>query len=189
MVTVLDKQTALVLIDLQKGVVNLPLAHPVENVISNAVKLTNAFHKAGLPVVIVNVDSTNAAWTKTRKDAKPVNRSMSEDWTQIIPQIQQQLGDILITKHTWGAFHETGLHHTLQQRHITGIVLAGIATSIGVESTARQASELAYNIAFAQDAMTDMFAEAHEKSVQYIFPRIGELDHTDAIIEKLQGRE
>jgi nicotinamidase-related amidase len=73
----------------------------------------------------------------------------------------------------------------LQKRKVTGIVLAGVATSIGVEGTARHASERGYNITFAKDAMTDMFADAHEHILKYIFPRIGEVDDTDKIIEVL----
>lgn len=186
MITSLDKNTALVLIDLQKSVVRLSLAKPVNEVIENVVKLVDAFRKAGLPVVVVNVNPSGAAWTKTRKDAKPMSSAtFKEDALDIIPEIKTQSDDIFITKHTWGAFYETGLDEELKKRNITGIVLAGISTSIGVEGTARQASERAYNIAFARDAMTDMFAEAHEHSLKYIFPRIGEVDNTNQIIEKL----
>jgi nicotinamidase-related amidase len=66
-------------------------------------------------------------------------------------------------------------------------VLAGVATSIGVEGTARAASEHRYNVTFARDAMTDIFADAHERSLQYIFPRIGEIGETDEIIAKMIG--
>jgi len=191
MVTALDTNTALVIIDLQKGIVQLPLMKPINMVIENTVKLVDAFHKAGLPIVIVNVNSGVAAWNKCRKDAKQALRPPgSDDWVEIIPEIKSRAtaNDIFITKHVWGAFFETDLHEQLQKRNITGIVLAGVATSIGVEGTARHASERAYNITFAIDAMTDMNADAHERSLQYIFPRIGEVDDTDQIIEMLEKR-
>ena len=186
MITTLDKNTALVLIDLQKNIVQFPLAKPVAGILENAARLVEAFHKAALPVVIVNVNPTGAAWTKVRKDSKPLqNTAFKEDWLEITPEIKTAPGDIFITKHTWSAFYETALHEELQKRNVTGIVLAGISTSIGVEGTARGASERGYNITFAKDAMTDMFADAHENSLKYIFPRIGEVDDTDKIIEKL----
>ncbi len=185
MVTSLDKRTALVLIDLQKSVVQLTLANPITDILTNSAKLVEAFRKAGLPVVIVNVNPVGAAWLKARKDSAPRSTTFKEDWLEITPEIKTQPDDIFITKHTWGAFYETALDEELKKRGITGIVLAGVSTSIGVEGTARQASERAYNITFAKDAMTDMFADAHERSLQYIFPRIGEVDDTDKIIEKL----
>jgi nicotinamidase-related amidase len=186
MVTSLDKNTALILIDLQKSVVRLTLASPVQTVLENASKLLDAFHLAGLPVIIVNVNPRGAKWTSSRKDAKPSQIPLAPDFLEITPEIKTQSGDIFVTKHTWGAFYETGLEEELKKRNITGIVIGGISTSIGVEGTARQASERGYNITFAEDAITDMFAEAHERSIKYIFPRMGEVDISEKIIEKLR---
>ena len=103
----------------------------------------------------------------------------------IVDPIKPDSDDIQITKETWNAFYNTPLHEELQKRSITGIVLAGISTSIGVEGTARSANERGYNITFATDAMTDTVAAAHNNSLTYIFPRIGELATTDAIIAQL----
>ncbi len=185
MVTELDKNTALVLIDLQKGIVKQTLAKPVNEILDNVVKLVAAFRKASLPIVIVHVNPSGAAWTKARKDAKQSQQPPKEDWTEITPEVITQPDDIFITKRTWAAFYETPLDEELKKRNITGIVIGGISTSIGVEGTAREAMQLGYNITFAQDAMTDMIAEAHERSIKYIFPRIGEVDDTDKILEKL----
>lgn len=186
MITALDKNTALILIDLQKGVVKLPPADVVNNVLQNVVKLVDAFHKAGLPVIVVNVNPAYSKSSPSRKDAAPTNTVFFEgDSLDIIPEIKTEPGDIFITKHTWGAFYETQLDQELQKRNITGIVLAGISTSIGVEGTARQATERGYNITFAKDAMTDSVPEAQDRSLKYIFPRMGEVGDTDQIIEKL----
>lgn len=186
MVTAIDKNTALVLIDLQKGIVGYPLVHPVADVLNNSAKLVAAFREAGLPIVIVNVNPAGAAWTKARKDAKQAGAPPKDDWLEIVPEIQTQPDDIFITKHTWSAFFETQLQNELQKRGVTGIVIGGISTSIGVEGTARTASEHGYNITFASDATTDMVASAYEHSLNLIFPRMGEVDATDNIIEILQ---
>ncbi len=186
MITALDKNTALILIDLQKGIVEYPLAHPVQDVLANCAKLVAAFRKAGQPIVIVNVNTAGATWTKSRKDPSTAPaRTYKADWLEITPEIETQPDDIFITKHTWGAFFETALNDELKKREVTGIVIGGISTSIGVEGTARQASELGYNITFATDAMTDMILTAHEHSQKIIFPRIGETGTTDEVIAEL----
>lgn len=187
MITAIDKNTALVLIDLQKGIVGYPTVHPMADILYQSAKLVAAFREANLPIVIVNVNAAGAAWTRVRKDAKQSPGAYKDDFLEITHEIKTQPDDIFITKHTWGAFFETELHSELQKRGVTGIVLAGVSTSIGVEGTARQASERAYNISFAADAMTDMVATAHEHSQKVIFPRIGEVGTTDEIIAKIKG--
>ncbi|MDB5011204.1 MAG: isochorismatase family protein [Mucilaginibacter sp.] len=186
MITSLDKNTALILIDLQKGIVQYSLAHPIKDVLTNSALLVKAFRKAGLPIVVVNVNPAGAAWTKARKEPAPASSTpFKEDWLEITPEIETESGDIFITKTTWSAFYNTQLDEELKKRGITGVVMAGVSTSIGVEGTARSASERGYNVTFASDAMTDMFMEAHERSMKYIFPRMGEIDVTQKIIEQL----
>jgi len=189
MITAIDQHTALVLIDLQKGIVRMNTAHPVEGVLEKASELIKAFRAANLPIVIVNVNPVGAAWQKSRKESTGVaGITMSEDFTEIVESIGAQPGDIYVTKQTWNAFYNTALDEELKTRGITNIVLGGVATSIGVEGTARAASERAYNISFATDAMTDGNADAHAHSIGRIFPRIGELGTTAEIIEKLSSR-
>jgi len=186
MITSLDKNTALVLIDLQNGIVGLPLVHPVSEILANAARLVEGFRKAGQPIVIVHVNPSGAKWTTARKDPSSAPApAFKEDWLEITAEIKTEPTDIFITKHTWGAFFETALQDELAKRDVTGIVIAGISTSIGVEGTARQASERGYNITFAIDAMTDMVASAHENSLKTIFPRMGETGTTSDVIAKL----
>lgn len=184
MITATDKQTALVLIDLQKGIVSRPTATPVNEIIDNVIKLIDAFRKKGLPIIFTNVIMKDSPFARTRKQ-QPMQGAPTPDFSEIIPDVNKQPKDLLITKHSWNAFFETPLEEELKSRGITGIVVGGVSTSIGVEGTARAASERGYNIAFAKDAMTDTVAEAHERSVKYIFPRMGEVGDTDEIIEKL----
>jgi nicotinamidase-related amidase len=92
-----------------------------------------------------------------------------------------------VTKRTWGAFTNTGLDEHLKKLGVTQVVIAGVATSIGVESTARYAYELGFNVTLAIDAMTDMNADAHANSIARIFPRLGETGTTREIIELLDS--
>jgi nicotinamidase-related amidase len=183
MITALDEKTALVIIDMQKGIVALPVAHPIAGIIENTAKLADAFHKAGQPVVMVNVDP--AKFKPSRKESAPTLGSLPPDFIEIIPEIKTIDSDIFVTKSSWGAFETTDLDAQLKKAGVTGIVIAGVATSIGVEGTARSAAALGYNLTFASDAMTDMFADAHNHSFKFIFPRLGEVDTTENILKFL----
>ena len=196
MITTIDKRTALVLIDLQKGVVRMDMVHPVKTILLKVSMLVDVFRAANLPIIIVHVNPMGAAWTKTRVEnytlpQNPVMHTLARmvmpvmGFTDIVPEIQIQPQDILIEKKTWNAFFQTSLNKELKKKGITQLVLAGISTSIGVEGTARAASELGYNLTFAIDAMTDKVLEAHENSIHNIFPRIGESGTVMEITRKL----
>jgi nicotinamidase-related amidase len=180
-ITKLDAAAALVVIDLQKGIVAIPAAHPVAEIIDRSAQLACAFRKRGLPVVLVNVDGR----PDTRTDAGSPNFSFPPDWTELVPELEKQPGDIIITKQSWGAFIRTSLHDDLRRQGVTQIVLTGVATSIGVESTARSAYDYGYNVALVVDAMTDRDADAHRYSIEKIFPRLGETGTTEDLLTLL----
>lgn len=183
-VSTLDPKTALVVIDLQKGILSFPAAHPTAGVVERAAALAAAFRKHGLPVVLVTVDGAAPGRTEQPRRSPP----LSPDWAELVPDLDCQPADILVTKKTWGAFASTDIEARLRKRGVTQVVLAGISTTAGVESTARQAYEAGFNVALAIDAMTDMSAEAHENSVSRIFPRLGETGTAEEIIAILAGR-
>ncbi|HXY32395.1 MAG TPA: isochorismatase family cysteine hydrolase [Gemmatimonadaceae bacterium] len=180
--TTLDPKTALVLIDLQKGIVARPLAHSVAGVLENARALADAFRARGLPVVLVNVAGRPSGRTEQSwgGDRPP-------DWADLVPELGAQPTDHLVTKYSPGAFTKTGLDSRLRGLGVTQIVLAGISTSIGVESTARQAFDDGFNVTFAVDAMTDMSLDAHNNSLR-IFPRFGETGTTRQVLDRLKSQ-
>ncbi|HEY2257860.1 MAG TPA: isochorismatase family protein [Variovorax sp.] len=178
----LDPVTALVVIDLQKGIVGLPTAHPAADIVDRASQLARAFREHGRPVVLVNV----AGVAPGRTDAPGRSGALPPDWSQLVPELDAQASDQRVTKMQWGAFLGTSLDQYLRRRGVTQIVLVGISTSIGVESTARAAYELGYNVVLAIDAMTDLDADAHRNSVTKIFPRLGEVTTTSAVLAALR---
>jgi nicotinamidase-related amidase len=183
-VTTLDPKTALVVIDLQKGVVGLPTVHPTNEVVKHARGLADAFRRHGLAVVLVNVDGGAPG----RAEQTRSTRDFPAGWTDLVPELNQQPTDHTVTKRTWGAFTNTGLEKHLKDLGVTQVVIAGVATSIGVESTARHAHENGFHVTLAVDAMTDMNADAHQNSITRIFPRLGETGTTQEIIELLNER-
>src|SRR5580704_652663 len=182
--TKLDTKAALVVIDLQKGIVALPTAHPAGDIIGRSAALARSFRARDLPVVLVHVTGRASG----RTDAGPPTFSLPADWSDIVPELEQQPGDLIVTKQRWGAFIGTSLDDGLRRRGITQIVLTGIATSAGVESTARSAYDLGYNVVLVVDAMTDRDADAHRNCIEKVFPRLGETDTTDNVL-KMQERD
>ena len=185
--TTLDPKTALVLIDLQRGIAAAPTVPvPGTEVVARGVELAEAFRSHGAPVVLVRVsfaaDFSDAAPGRTEA---AMSGGLPEGWDLIVDELEGHPEDIRVTKRNWGAFHGTDLDTQLRRRGITQIVLAGIATSIGVESTARAAHEHGYHVTLATDAMADMNQEAHDNSLTRIFPRLGESATTAEIIELL----
>jgi len=187
-VTALDPRTALVVIDLQRGIVGMATAHPAAEIVKRSAMLVEAFRASDLPVVLVNVlPRPGIDALHPRADAPPPSTKRPADFHELVDELHADADrDILITKRQWGAFYGTELDLQLRRRGITGLVMCGISTSIGVESTARDAYERGYNLTFASDAMTDLFEDAHARSLERIFPRMGEIGTTAEIIAKLR---
>ena len=182
--TALDPRTALIVVDLQKGIVGLPLTHSIGEVIARARALADGFRERDLPVVLVNV----AGGAPGRTEQPRPTGSRPEGWSDLIPELNRQPRDIVVTKRTWGAFASTDLEAQLKARGVTQVAIAGVATATGVESTARQAYEQGFNVTLAIDAMTDRRPEAHDYSISNIFPRLGETGTSQDIIDLLPKR-
>ncbi len=182
--TLSPTQTALVLIDLERGIVGRELApHTGMQVVQNASLLAAGFRRAHAVVVYVRVDlgavlRLPADSPVVAADAPPPPASASE----LLPEAGFQPGDLLISKRQWGAFYGTDLDQQLRRRRITTIVLGGIATNYGVESTARAAAERGYEQVFVEDAMTSASAEAHAFPLKFVFPRIGRVRTTADVL-------
>ncbi len=179
--TALDPTSALLVVDLQEGIVSLPTVHPAADVVSRAADLAVAFRAADRPVVLVNV----AGGAPGRNELPKSSRTPAPNWTDLVAELGAKDTDHRVTKKTWGAFTGTDLHEYLQARGVTQVVIVGIATSIGVESTARSAYELGYHVSIATDAVTDLDPATHENSVTRVFPKLGETGSTAEILALL----
>jgi nicotinamidase-related amidase len=179
--TRLDLTAALIAIDLQKGIVRLPTVHPSGEIISRVVRLARVFRDRGWPVILVKV----TGFAPGRTDAGLRQSSFPSDWTELVPELEQYQDHCVITKQRVGAFIGTPLDDTLRQRGVTQVFLTGVATSAGVEATARSAYDLGYHVVLVADAMTDRDAEAHRHSILKIFPRLGETETTENVLKAI----
>lgn len=178
----LDSRPALVVIDLQKGVIELSLAHPANEIVQRTASLADAFRRR-LPVVLVNVTGAPPGLT----GAPQGDFTPPPDWADLADELGAHAADHLVTKRGWDGFIGTSLHDHLQGQDVTQVVVTGIATSVGVESTARTAHDQGYHVVLATDAMTDMDPDAHRHSIEKVFPRLGETATTGEILAKLAG--
>jgi nicotinamidase-related amidase len=185
------RRTAIVVIDLQKGIVRLPGAvHPMATVLANAARLLTQARQVGAQPVLVHVGGAADGADRLHPEADQMmqgTRTLPTDWSELISELDCQPSDVVILKRQWGAFYGTDLDLQLRRRRLNTIILCGIATEIGVESTARDAYERGYELIFAVDAMTTRSMESHINSVERIFPRMGRVRSTDEILDALQG--
>ncbi len=182
------KHTALVVIDLQKGIVSMPAApHSTETVITNASRLAEACRKSGVFVVLVHVGPSSDG-----KDAlHPITDQSGSwpapppGWDEIVPEMGPKAGDHIVRKRQWGAFYGTDLDLQLRRRGIDTILLAGISTNYGVESTARDAYERGYQQIIIEDACSARSAEDHAFALRVALGRIGRIRSTEDVTQAL----
>ena len=184
-----SNKTALVVIDVQKGIVALDRKlepNTVSQVVANVSKLVTKFRDSGMPVFLIHVtsiDGRDMLHPLTDQQVQWGSGPRPADWAEFMEEIKPTSKDIVIAKRQWGAFYGTELDLQLRRRKIETIVLCGVSTNIGVETTARDAYQRGYNQVFAIDAMAANSKDEHEATLKYIFPRMGLLRTTDEILK------
>jgi nicotinamidase-related amidase len=183
--------TAIILIDLQRGIVARPAEpHAASDVLARARLLLDRFRAGGATVVLVRVGFSEDGRDRLSPpaDLMPPGGPVPPDFAELMPELGQAPGDLVITKRQWGAFHGTELDLQLRRRGVTTIVLGGISTNIGVESTARGAYERGYAQVFVEDATACASADAHRYVMSTIFPRLGRVRSTAQVLAALENR-
>lgn len=175
-------RTALVLVDLQRGLVGRDVApHPADTVLENALQLAEAFRAVGGLVVLTRTEPPAGPVQPTDAMRPGVRQPPMGD---VVDELKP-LGDLTVVKHTWGAFHGTPLDAELRTRGVGTVVLAGLATNTGVESTARAAHEHGYGVVVVEDATSSTDAAMHEFAVARVFPLLARVTTTQAAIAAL----
>lgn len=177
--------TALVMIDLQHGNVVRDLApYPSSQVVANSVRLADAWRAAGATIVYVRVSVMELVAHESDRGLPPLP-FIPPNPSDIVPEANMQPGDFLVTKRSWGAFQATELDQILRRKGIKDIIMTGIATNIGVESTARVAHDLGYDLVFAEDAMSSIGDGMHQHSVDNMFRLMGRVRTTEQLLAEV----
>ncbi|CAN5339356.1 hydrolase [soil metagenome] len=180
-------KTALVLIDLQAGILaNTLLPYDSETVVANGVALAGAVKAAGGLVVAVNVsfgpDRINGP--QGLIDAPMTTGVSPANYAEIVPELMT-LADIVVTKRQWGALHGTELDTLLRRRGIDTVIVGGVATNFGVESTVREGWSHGYSMIVAEDASTTFSAAMQDFPMKLVFPRIARVRTVTQIMDAL----
>jgi len=183
--------TALVLIDLQRGIVagdTVPNASL--DVVARAARLAAACRAAGATVILVHVDPgpEGLLFPRPQADQPRPPSKLTADFAELMPELGQQPSDVVVTKHQPNAFYSTDLEVHLVRRRIRTIVLGGISTNLGVEATARAAHERGYEQVFVPDVMAARELDLHEHTVRRIFPTMGRVRSLDVVLAALGTR-
>jgi nicotinamidase-related amidase len=187
------RATALVIIDLQQGIVGRETTpHSTKQVVANCARIGKKCNEVGALVVLVHVAFAADGADRLQQ---PIDSPMQvppggypPDWAELVPEVGTLRSEVVITKRQWGAFHGTELDLQLRRRGIDTIVLGGIATNFGVESTAREAWQLGYSVVVAEDACTSSGDGMHAFAIEKIFPRISRVRSTDEVVGALSAR-
>jgi nicotinamidase-related amidase len=185
-ITGVDASSALVAIDLQRGLARRPLVHSFQRVVDRVNQLSLAFRSAGMPVVLVAVNGLPAG--RTDVSWPSATRDLSGDFAELVPELLHATGDLRMFKKSPGAFARTELDDFLKAHQVTQVVVVGVTTSGGVESTAKQAWEFGYHVTLPVDAMTDVDSARHEHAVATTLPRIGEVGSVQDVLRFVGAR-
>ena len=165
-------RTALVAVDLMPRLVDANMGpHPGADVVTRTAALAATLRRCGGTVVLVRVERPNVAKQPPGSD--------------FVPQLRPRDGDVVIVKRTVGAFYGTALADQLRERGIDTVIMAGLATTMGVESTARAAADHGFEVVFASDAMSGVTAGEHEHALTTVLPRFGAVQHTAHLLTLL----
>ncbi|MDQ3788845.1 MAG: isochorismatase family protein [Actinomycetota bacterium] len=166
------RRTAMVLVDLMPRIIALPTApHSGEQVFERCVRLADAFRERGGLVVWVRVERPGGV----QPDGSELAATPAD-------------GDVVVVKHSWGAFGNTDIDDHLRKHGVETLVFGGIATNFGVESTARAADDHGYSVVLVSDAMAGLDQHAHDFAVEYVFPKLGTVVTTDELLAQLPTR-
>ena len=178
------RTTALVMIDLQHGIVSRPVApYSGAQVVANAKPLADALRAKGGTVVWVRVLLNEILAMPADAPIRTPDAPLAPaEASELVPEIGAQPGDVIVSKRQWGAFYGTDLEQQLRRRGIDTIVIGGIATNFGVESTARAAFDFGFKLVFVEDATSGLNEEMHRFSFEKLFRHMGHVRSTQETI-------
>lgn len=186
MTTAFDDRTALIVVDLQKGILGFTPNEAAAPVLEAASELVAAFRGAELPIVWVHATGLPHGRVD---DGFPEPEELPADFSDIAESLDARPDDLHVYKNrTISAFSKSTLASDLTTRGITQVVIVGIATGAGVESAARSAYDEGFNVTVVSDAVFHGDAERHEHSLTRTLPTVAVVTTVKDVLEAIAQR-
>ena len=183
-------RSALIVVDLQNFTIamdTVPTA--ARDVLANAVRLAEACRQAGILVVLVRVghDLNKMPHPSPKTDAGFSVFQAGPGAKELAPALGPEPGDVIVDKYNWGAFHGTNLDAHLRRRGIQTLLMTGLVTNIGVDTTMREAQAHGYDQVLVSDAVAAMSLEEHDHMLKYVAPRLSRVRTTGEVLAAIEG--
>jgi nicotinamidase-related amidase len=180
------RKTALVVIDLQNALMGFTSApYPVADVVKRSRQIADALRAKGGLVVWVRVDINRILRLPVDQPTPFAGQQVPAELMEIVPSAGFQDGDMLITKHHWGAFAGTALQQSLTFRGIDTVLLTGVSSNAGVESTLREGTGLGFAFVAVEDACSAFDGDEHRYSFEKIFPKLARVRTSEEVLNAM----
>jgi nicotinamidase-related amidase len=103
---------------------------------------------------------------------------------EIPEDVKPVKGDIVLDKSAASIFIGTNFENIMRNRSITTLIFTGIATEIGVESSARDASNRGFYPVIVSDCVSSMDRDAHDRSLKNL-DKIAIVKNSAEILENI----
>jgi len=172
-----NQQTALVLIDVQRGILNFPgltrkqkTNHALDETVLRIRSLLDRARQASAHVVFVQHDGGPGHPLEPGTPGWPIR-------AEITPQPEEPV----IHKRACDAFFETHLQEELAARNVKQLVIAGCMTQYCIDTSVRRAVSLGFDVLLASDGHTT--ADTHILSFEQI------IAHHNAVLDGFNAGE
>lgn len=202
------RKSALIVVDMQndflheKGVFSqMAKEHPENKIdrefltstIPNVKKLTEAFRKAGRPVVyiahVLKPDYSDASfpWWRFPPQMREKQFIVEGTWgADIVDELKPQKNEHLVMKKGYGGFNNTPLDIILRNLGINTCVVVGVTTCVCVSTTVRGATEHNYRTIVVSDAVAEAQRELHEAELKVFEWAYADVKTTDEVMKMLK---
>ena len=171
------EHTALVVWDAQNGLVNHSFNK--EEFLANTKSLIGTARENGIPVFYTKITPLPAGFESPFRVFMSMKRFGVDDPKKLPPfmrpgspeaeihaELQPRPEDIVLNKHTYSIFTGTHFEAMMRNRGVETLLFTGIATEMGIDSSARDAVDRSFYTVVVSDCVSSSDKEAHGASLK-----------------------
>jgi ureidoacrylate peracid hydrolase len=158
------------------------------------IRLIEEARRVGLTVIYIK--TTHSEWTDTpswiyrKSQQSALNTCREGTWgAEFYEGIAPLPTERVVIKHRYSAFINTDLNTVLHAKGIQSVLLAGVATNVCVETSARDAYMYDYYVTMVEDCAAAYEAKLHLNTLENIRRHFGLVATSDEIMATWKGLE